>query len=218
MWSLFSAHSCGGATRLMHITGKARACTWEQGTLLRTQRAAGEGGRARLSAGPRRAAQDAAKMEAWAGGLGGAEALKPAEDGDEVQKGLAGIAARAAAGDWLYTKFFAIGLFRLLELTGAKDPKALEALVRAVGAPPDNVNRDLMTYKVRAPPGGAARRVRRSGSGSAAGECGRRGRQTLFSPVKSVGGGSCALAVLHGVQRKMRTCSLTGDACFRAAV
>ncbi len=157
-------------------------------------------------------------MEAWAGGLGGAEALKPAEDGDEVQKGLAGIAARAAAGDWLYIKFFAIGLFRLLELTGAKDPKALEALVRAVGAPPDNVNRDLMTYKVRAPPGGAARRVRRSGSGSAAGECGRRGRQTLFSPVKSVGGGSCALAVLHGVQRKMRTCSLTGDACFRAAV
>jgi hypothetical protein len=121
------------------------------GERCRAHRGSQQRGGGQLSARPRRAAQDAAKMEAWAGGLGGAEALKPAEDGDEVQKGLAGIAARAAAGDWLYTKFFAIGLFRLLELTGAKDPKALEALVRAVGAPPDNVNRDLMTYKVRAP-------------------------------------------------------------------
>ena len=93
--------------------------------------------------------QDAAKMEAWAGGLGSPEALKPAADGDEVQKALAEIAERASGGDFLYTKFFAIGLFRLLELTGAKDPKALEALVRSIGAPADSVNRDLMTYKVR---------------------------------------------------------------------
>lgn len=105
----------------------------------------------------RRCGQDAKKMEAWASGLGSPEALKPADDGDEVQKELAAIAARSAAGDFLYTKFFAIGLFRLLELTGAKDPKALEALVRAVGAPPDSVNRDLMTYKARRRPSQAAR-------------------------------------------------------------
>ena len=88
-------------------------------------------------------------MEAWASGLGSPEALKPAADGDELQQRLAAIAGRAAGKEFLYTKFFAIGLFRLLELTGAKDPKALEALVRAVGAPPDSVNRDLMTYKAR---------------------------------------------------------------------
>ena len=90
-------------------------------------------------------------MEAWASGLGSPEALKPAADGDELQQRLAAIAGRAAGKEFLYTKFFAIGLFRLLELTGAKDPKALEALVRAVGAPPDSVNRDLMTYKARLP-------------------------------------------------------------------
>ena len=90
-------------------------------------------------------------MEAWASGLGSPEALKPAADGDKLQQRLAAIAGRAAGKEFLYTKFFAIGLFRLLELTGAKDPKALEALVRAVGAPPDSVNRDLMTYKARSP-------------------------------------------------------------------
>ncbi len=36
---------------------------------------------------------------------------------------------------------------RLLEVTGAKDPKALEALVTALGVPAAGVNRDLMTYK-----------------------------------------------------------------------
>ncbi|KAK9828437.1 hypothetical protein WJX81_008526 [Elliptochloris bilobata] len=100
-----------------------------------------------LGEDPAQYKKDAAKMEAWASGLGSPETLKPASDGDEVQQRLASIAARAASGEFLYTKFFAIGLFRLLELTGAKDPKALEALVRAIGAPPDSVNRDLMTYK-----------------------------------------------------------------------
>ena len=103
--------------------------------------------------------QDASKMEAWASGLSSPEALKPAADGDDLQQRLAAIAGRAAGKEFLYTKFFAIGLFRLLELTGAKDPKALEALVRAVGAPPDSVNRDLMTYKARSP-GGPRRRRR----------------------------------------------------------
>lgn len=36
---------------------------------------------------------------------------------------------------------------RLLELTGAKDPKALEALVTALNVSPSAVNRDLLTYK-----------------------------------------------------------------------
>lgn len=35
-------------------------------------------------------------------------------------------------GKFLYTKFFAVGLFRLIELTGSKDPKSLTALVQAL--------------------------------------------------------------------------------------
>lgn len=40
-----------------------------------------------------------------------------------------------------------MGCSRLLELTGAKDPKALEALVTALNVPASAVNRDLLTYK-----------------------------------------------------------------------
>lgn len=54
----------------------------------------------------------------------------------------------SASGKFNYNRFFAIGLFRLLELTGAKEPAALERLVKACGVRPENVNKDLMTYKV----------------------------------------------------------------------
>lgn len=36
---------------------------------------------------------------------------------------------------------------RLLELTGAKEPAALEKLVKAVGVNPASVNKDLLMYK-----------------------------------------------------------------------
>jgi hypothetical protein len=36
---------------------------------------------------------------------------------------------------------------RLLELTGAKEPAALEKLVKAVGVKPAAVNKDLLLYK-----------------------------------------------------------------------
>jgi hypothetical protein len=38
-------------------------------------------------------------------------------------------------------------LLRLLELTGAKEPAALEKLVKAVGVKPASVNKDLLLYK-----------------------------------------------------------------------
>lgn len=65
----------------------------------------------------------------------------------QVQQVLAGIADRAKESKFLYSKFFAIGLFRLLELTGAKEPQALGNLVKAMNVRQDAVNRDLMTYK-----------------------------------------------------------------------
>ncbi|KAK9905813.1 hypothetical protein WJX75_006757 [Coccomyxa subellipsoidea] len=91
--------------------------------------------------------QDAEKVEALAKELSGPSELKPDAEGSELQKKLASIAERSSQGNFLYTKFFAIGLFRLLELTGAKDPKALEGLVSAMKIPQESVSRDLMTYK-----------------------------------------------------------------------
>lgn len=100
-----------------------------------------------LDEDPARYRKDAAALEEWAKGLSGPADIAPNADGDVGQKALAAIAARVSDGSFAYSKFFAIGLFRLLELTGAKDPKALGTLVSALGVRQDAVNRDLMTYK-----------------------------------------------------------------------
>lgn len=64
--------------------------------------------------------QDAERLESLAKGLSSPADLKPAAEGTELQSLLGNIAERAQGGtEFLYTKFFAIGLFRLLELTGA---------------------------------------------------------------------------------------------------
>ena len=91
--------------------------------------------------------KDAAALEEWAKSLESADSVAPNADGDVGQKALAAIASQVAEGNFAYSKFFAIGLFRLLELTGAKDPKALGSLVTALGVRQDMVNRDLLTYK-----------------------------------------------------------------------
>lgn len=67
--------------------------------------------------------------------------------GDEGQQILARVAEATNSGSFLYTKFFAIGIFRMLELAGAKDPKALGSVVSALGIPLERVNADLLTYK-----------------------------------------------------------------------
>lgn len=48
----------------------------------------------------------------------------------QLQQQLAEIAARVEGGEFFYTRFFAIGIFRLLELTESRDPKALESLIK----------------------------------------------------------------------------------------
>merc|ERR1719159_1507015 len=48
-------------------------------------------------------------------------------------------------GDFLYTKYMAIGLFRLLELGKATDPESLKAMVEALDL--EKVQTDLLTYK-----------------------------------------------------------------------
>jgi photosystem II biogenesis protein Psp29 len=102
-----------------------------------------------LQEDPAKYRADSAKLEEWAKGrTSGGDDVRPDSNGDDVQKALARIAEAATSqGQFLYTKFFAVGLFRLLELSGAKDPKALGALVSALGVPQERVNADLMTYK-----------------------------------------------------------------------
>merc|ERR1712159_311351 len=54
---------------------------------------------------------------------------------------------KSDAGKLLYTRYLAIGIFRMLELAKATDPKALEALVEAGGLQTKKVNGDLSMYK-----------------------------------------------------------------------
>lgn len=96
---------------------------------------------------PEQYRSDAKKMEELASKLSDSSDLAPSSEGNEVQILLGSIADRAKEEKFLYTKFFAIGLFRLLELTGAKDPKALETLVKRMNVKTESVNRDLTAYK-----------------------------------------------------------------------
>jgi len=91
--------------------------------------------------------QDSAALESAAGKMSTTEELKPNAEGSDVQQVLAKVAAKVATGKFSYSKFFAIGLFRLLEIKGATEPSALEALVKGVGVKQEAVSRDLTLYK-----------------------------------------------------------------------
>lgn len=93
---------------------------------------------------------DSASLEAACKELDGGLDSLLSEDGDVnnmLKKSLKSIAENAKNGEFYYSKFFAIGLFRVLELTGFTDPKALERLVGSIGLNLDFVNRDLKLYK-----------------------------------------------------------------------
>ena len=83
---------------------------------------------------------DAEKLGALAASASGVEDLKAAPI-------FASMASQAATGKLNYTKCLAIGMFRMLELAKATDPKALEALVEASGASQKKVSGDLAMYK-----------------------------------------------------------------------
>lgn len=100
--------------------------------------------------------KDATALGAAAAGAGGVEGLAGLE-------ALGAMKAKAAAGALVYSRFVAIGLFRLLELAGAMEPAALAKLVEAsgaraassfgradtprAGAPAAKVTADLALYK-----------------------------------------------------------------------
>merc|ERR1712146_98296 len=83
-------------------------------------------------------------VENWAKSRSAGD-IAPKGDGDNIEQTLSEI---ANMGDnFAYSKFFSIGLFRMLELTGAKDPKALQNLVTSLNLNMDPVIRDLNYYK-----------------------------------------------------------------------
>merc|ERR1711998_690639 len=97
-----------------------------------------------LGESPSQYRQDQASMEEWAKAKTAGD-IAPNDSGDAVEKVLASIST--AGEEFQHSKFFSIGLFRMLELTGAKDPKALENLVTSLNLRMEPVIRDLNYYK-----------------------------------------------------------------------
>eukprot|EP00249_Psilotum_nudum_P017407 c26307_g1_i1 orf=548-1459(+) len=91
---------------------------------------------------------DGQKLEQW-GSVQNAESIVSfhARDG-EVESVLKDISVRAGGeGTFHYSRFFAIGLFRLLEKANATDPVVLEQFCKALNVSKLSVDRDLDTYR-----------------------------------------------------------------------
>ena len=73
-----------------------------------------------MTSSPSLACSGAERVESWIKELSSSADLKPDANGSDIQKMLAGIANRAQEKKFSYNKFFAIGLFRMLELTGGQ--------------------------------------------------------------------------------------------------
>eukprot|EP01023_Acetabularia_acetabulum_P058401 TRINITY_DN68_c0_g1_i1.p2 TRINITY_DN68_c0_g1~~TRINITY_DN68_c0_g1_i1.p2 ORF type:complete len:285 (+),score=63.97 TRINITY_DN68_c0_g1_i1:109-963(+) len=90
---------------------------------------------------------DQKMMEEWVSKAGGWENVLPKADGSEGQQKMMALVNRIQEGNFQYTKFFAVGMFRVLELAGAKDTKALEDLIQALGVDQSKVGKDLTIYR-----------------------------------------------------------------------
>lgn len=102
-----------------------------------------------LDENPAQYKADAGDLEVACSELEGLSGLIPGDDGslNAAQATIKSVADKVAKKEFYYNKFFAIGLFRLLELTGVKEPQALGSLVESMGLKQDAVNRDLKLYK-----------------------------------------------------------------------
>jgi Thylakoid formation protein len=73
---------------------------------------------------------DAKKMEEWARSQNGSSLVEFSTKEGEVEAGLKDISERAGGnGNFSYSRFFAVGLFRLLELANAPEPSVLEKVL-----------------------------------------------------------------------------------------
>ena len=92
--------------------------------------------------------KDADEVEAWAKGLNEDTMIASIGDATPVGTQLGDVKARSAAKTFLYSKFFAIGLLRALELAGCESPEKLDEMAQALGIPLTRINSDLGQYRV----------------------------------------------------------------------
>ncbi|CAI9090373.1 OLC1v1025136C1 [Oldenlandia corymbosa var. corymbosa] len=91
---------------------------------------------------------DAQKLEEWARAQNSATLVDFSSKEGEVEAILKDIAERAGSKEtFSYSRFFAIGLFRLLELANATEPTVLEKLCAALNVNKKSVDRDLDVYR-----------------------------------------------------------------------
>ncbi|CAA3017507.1 THYLAKOID FORMATION1, chloroplastic [Olea europaea subsp. europaea] len=91
---------------------------------------------------------DAQQLEEWARSQTASTLVNFASRDGEVEAALKDIAERAGSkGSFSYSRFFAVGLFRLLELANATEPTVLEKLCAALNINKKSVDRDLDVYR-----------------------------------------------------------------------
>ncbi|KAK6918981.1 Protein Thf1 [Dillenia turbinata] len=101
-----------------------------------------------LKEDPEQYRSDAKKLEEWARAQNASTLVDFSSREGEVEGILKDIAKRARAkGSFSYSRFFAIGLFRLLELANATEPTILEKLCTALNIDKRSVDRDLDVYR-----------------------------------------------------------------------
>ncbi|KAL3509524.1 hypothetical protein ACH5RR_028925 [Cinchona calisaya] len=101
-----------------------------------------------LKEDPEKYRSDAQKLEEWARAQNAGTLIDFSSKGGEVESILKDIAERAGSKEsFSYSRFFAIGLFRLLELANATEPTILEKLCTALNVNKKSVDRDLDVYR-----------------------------------------------------------------------
>ncbi|KAL8267283.1 hypothetical protein R6Q59_004627 [Mikania micrantha] len=101
-----------------------------------------------LNEDPQQYRADAQKLETWARAQNANSLVDFSSKTGEVEDILKDIAERAGGnGSFSYSRFFAVGLFRLLELANATDPAILEKLCAALNVNKKSVDRDLDVYR-----------------------------------------------------------------------
>ncbi|KAH6785566.1 hypothetical protein C2S51_038021 [Perilla frutescens var. frutescens] len=91
---------------------------------------------------------DAQKLEEWARSQSPTTLVDFSSREGEVEDILKDISQRAGSkGSFSYSRFFAVGLFRLLELSNATEPTILDKLCIALNVNKKSVDRDLDVYR-----------------------------------------------------------------------
>ncbi|GER53271.1 photosystem II reaction center PSB29 protein [Striga asiatica] len=101
-----------------------------------------------LNEDPAQYRADAQKLEEWARSQTANSLVDFASREGEVENILKDISERARSnGSFSYSRFFAVGLFRLLELANVTEPNILEKLCAALNVNKKSVDRDLDVYR-----------------------------------------------------------------------